>query len=237
MFSFSWLQDHFKATVATFLVTVVGVVIAALALINDRFGGGGDGGAEAATPPPSAVVTSVPVTESPSVEPTTEAPSVSPEVTGEVESPEPSETTEAPAAPEVTYLDEVDDTDRNGGFRREAVTMNGTNYQRSVQFTCNGKQTYFVFPVAGYRALSFSLGIDDATADASGLAADVTFYSNTGRQIGAKKYTAVLGPAKKVTVDVNGVVQLKIRCYGRDAETNQQRSIPYVAFGEAVLTR
>ncbi|MEU0550927.1 hypothetical protein [Micromonospora sp. NPDC005979] len=103
-----------------------------------------------------------------------------------------------------------------------------------MQFTCRGKNTYFVIPVGGFKTLSFWLGIDDNTPYASGRAADVSFYSNAGQQIGAKR-TATLGKPAVVEVNLQGVVQLKIRCAGRDQRTNEQRDVEHVAFGQAVL--
>ncbi|WP_157742459.1 hypothetical protein [Micromonospora chokoriensis] len=134
------------------------------------------------------------------------------------------------------HLEETDCCpDRNGGFEKFAsVVMGGKPYQQSVQFTCRGKNTYFVIPVGGFKALRFWLGLDDKTPYASGRAADVTFYSNSGQQIGVKK-TAALGKPSAVEVNLQGVVQLKVRCAGRDQQTSEQRDVEHVAFGQAVL--
>jgi hypothetical protein len=227
---FAWLKDHLKVAVASLLITLLALVVAVLALVNDVWGTDGPAAAPPTSATPSPRVTTTSPAPSPTSDPTPSgSPSASP---GTSTSDGPGTTSTA----EVGYLDEIDDTDRNGGFRRESVNMAGVNYLRSVQFTCNGKNTYFVFPVAGFQTLTFQLGIDDATEDAFGLAADVTFYGDSGRQLG-KKLTAALGPAKKVDLDIRGVNQLKIKCYGRDSRTNEHEPVPYIAFGEAVLSR
>lgn len=238
---FEWLKDNHKVTVAALLVAVVGVLVATLAFGRDVFGielagnGSTSGGS-------TAVVTSTaPGTLAPTPSPTTPAPTDSP--TGEPTptasesvdvTPDPTELSPSPQ-PGIRYLDELSAEDRNGGYRRGLVTMAGQTYDRSVQFSCNGNSTYFVYPVAGTATLDFWLGIDDNTARASGRAADLTFYADNGRQIGSRQ-TARLGPAVKVQVDLEGVTQLKIRCVGRDVTSGAQKDVAHVAFGEATLS-
>jgi hypothetical protein len=236
MARFDWLKDPVKATAAGLLVALIGVLVAILSLTNDLF----DGGEVLSSIPETTTSSTALETPAPAVSrasslPT--SPSAAPPSSDGSHSASPGPTSSSTDQPSgVTYLDELSADQRNGGYVREPVTMNHILYDRSVQLTCNGKDSWFIYPIAGHRTLSFALGIDDSVTSAFGRAADVTFYADRGTQIG-ERHTAGLGAAQKVEVDVTGVIQLKIRCIGRDAESNEQKNVPHVALGEAVLTR
>ncbi|PWR09803.1 hypothetical protein DKT68_11015 [Micromonospora acroterricola] len=236
---FEWLKDHHKVAVGSLVVAAVGALVTILALGRDVTGLEFSRNDEprsvmspASDPPGVVLPTPTPI---PSYMPETpsETPSKTPSTAPETPT-NPPETSSEPS-PGVRYLDELDADDRNGGYVREPVNMAGKRYLRSVQLSCNSTRTYFVYPVAGMKTLDLWLGIDDQTTGASGRVADLTFYSDAGRQIGSTK-TAKLGPAAKVQIPLDEVTQLTIRCVGRELKSGDQENVAHVAFGDAILS-
>ncbi|MFJ8687329.1 NPCBM/NEW2 domain-containing protein [Micromonospora wenchangensis] len=235
---FGWVKDHQKLALAGVIIGAASLLVATLGFGRDLFG---IEFSQSSNPVPTSAAgpsASAYLPPSASEDPTSDL-SQSP---SDEASPTPTETVDPTPTPQdspeevsVRYLDELDAEDRNGGYVRGLVTMGNKPFDRSVELSCNGTNTYFVFPVAGMRTLDFWLGIDDNTSGASGLVADVAFYRDSGGQLDSNK-VAKLGPATHVKVDLTGTTQLKIRCTGRNANSGRQANVAHVAFGKAVLT-
>ncbi|MEU1754221.1 NPCBM/NEW2 domain-containing protein [Micromonospora matsumotoense] len=235
---FGWVKDHQKLALAGVIIGAASLLVATLGFGRDLFGiefpqaknpaptSAAGPSASAYPPPPASEDPTSGVPESPSDQARpTPTDTVDPTPTPE----------DSPEETSVRYLDELDAEDRNGGYVKGLVTMGNKPYDRSVELSCNGTNTYFIFPVAGMRTLDFWLGIDDNTPGASGLVADVAFYRDSGGQLDSNK-VAKLGPATHIKVDITGTTQLKIRCTGRNANSGRQANVAHVAFGKAVLT-
>ncbi|MEU7617328.1 NPCBM/NEW2 domain-containing protein [Micromonospora rifamycinica] len=237
---FGWVKDHQKLALAGVIIGAASLLVATLGFGRDLFGiefpqanhpaptSAAGPSASAYPPPPASEDPTSGIPESPSDQ-------TRPTPTGTV-GPTPTPTPEdSPEEISVRYLDELDAEDRNGGYVKGLVTMGNKPYDRSVELSCNGTDTYFIFPVAGMRTLDVWLGIDDNTPGASGLVADVAFYRDSGGQLDSNK-VAKLGPATHIKVNITGTTQLKIRCTGRNANSGRQANVAHVAFGRAVLT-
>ncbi|MGV9978416.1 NPCBM/NEW2 domain-containing protein [Micromonospora wenchangensis] len=235
---FGWVKDHQKLALAGVVIGAASLLVATLGFGRDLFGiefsqASHPAPTSAAGPSPSAYLPP-PASEDPTSDiaesPSDEARPTPPETVDPTPTPE-----DSPEEVSVRYLDELDAEDRNGGYVKGLVTMGNKPFDRSVELSCNGTNTYFVFPVAGMRTLDFWLGIDDNTPGASGLVADVAFYRDSGGQLDSNK-VAKLGPATHLKIDITGTTQLKIRCTGRNANSGRQANVAHVAFGKAVLT-
>jgi hypothetical protein len=179
----------------------------------------------------------VPVTTEPTTTPPTE------------QEPTPSETTDPPAetttepgpvdspddAPATKYLDSEDPL--AGGFNAEAVNFAAQRYPRGIQFWCTSvTSSRLQWNVAGYRNFTAVAGIDDRTADTFGAIVEFIFYDQDGRQLVPKPVEVSVGRARKVSIDLSGVVSLRMTCASRDTKTGDQRSTRS-ALGDPIIVQ
>jgi len=134
---------------------------------------------------------------------------------------EPSDVTSTPAPAATTYLDSLDQV--NGYDYAQPVGLNGVRYPRSVGFSCQrATSNYVQWSVAGYKTFSAMAGIPDDASNAFGGIAEMIFYNQDGTQL-AKPFDVSLGHPLQVTLQLNGAVQLRVTCSGRDVKTGNER--------------
>jgi len=181
------------------------------------------------TEPTPTETTSAPTTSAPTDEPT---PSGTPQPTEPTE-PEPSDSPDD--TPATKYLDSEEPLE--GGFAAEAVNFSAQRYPRGIQFWCSSAtSSRLQWNVAGYRTFTAFAGIDDRTANSFGAIVEFIFYDQDGRQLVPKPVEVSVGRARKVSIDLNGVVNLRMTCASRDTKTGDQRST-HSAFGDPIITQ
>lgn len=135
-----------------------------------------------------------------------------------------------PAPGSTAYLDARLVSD--GHSRARPVTFSGVHYPRGISFACSTSTvTYVQWNVAGSSRFEAVAGIDDSTSDAFGVAAELLFYDQDGRQLVPEPATVGLGHPQELKLDLEGVVILRMTCAGRDVKTNKQRST-FAALGD-----
>lgn len=186
----------------------------------------------------------------PTVQPATTIPTIDPTVDATAEpTPEPTETSSEPSetsselypdetpedAPATKYLDSEDPLD--GNFEAEAISFSAGRYPRGLSFWCSSvTSSRLQWNVAGYRHFTAVAGIDDRTEEAFGAVVEFLFYDEDGRQLVQKPVEVSVGSAHKVSIDLDGVVSLRVTCASRDVKTGEPRSTRS-AFGDPVVTR
>jgi len=194
------------------------------------------------TPSPAPVV---PPPAQPTVQPTVDAPVPTPSPTGA----EPTAVTASPGeesfespsgSPEpapgaTTYLDSQPET--AGDYRARPVAFGDVRYPRGISVYCQtATSTYVQWNVAGSSTFVATAGVDDAAEGAFGEVAELTFYDEDSRRLTAKPVEVSVGHPKQVTIDLTGVVSLRMTCAARVAETNKPASL-YAALGDPYLVR
>ncbi|MGH8835847.1 MAG: hypothetical protein ACRDWG_12785 [Actinomycetes bacterium] len=131
------------------------------------------------------------------------------------------------------YLAELDPVDSNTfSYSSEAAVMSNRTYPHSVEVACG--DTYLIYNTSGSSQLTATLGVADNASNANGAIADLSFYDQDDRQISKTASVSIAHPAT-VTLDMTGVVQTKIMCFGRDRVTDERRTFR-VIIGDAALT-
>jgi hypothetical protein len=192
--------------------------------------------------PPVPVVTEptvAPVAALPSEDPTpteTAVPSDLASPSDASTDPDATDPTDIPSdTPATKYLDTEDALD--GGFDANAVTFSAQRYPRGVSFYCDtDTQSRLQWDVAGYAHFTAVAGIDDETDGAFGAVVDMTFYNQDGHQLLPKPVEVSVGHPKKVSLDLSGVVSLRMTCSGRIAKTNEEHET-HASFGDPVVTQ
>ena len=188
--------------------------------------------ATSAPSPAAATPTFTPTTAPP---PTTAAPTPTPVEQTTPASGGPSESASGEAGPSgapgtVTYLDAYGAV--NGYYDSGPITLSGKRYPRSISFRCSRPTySYIEWNVAGSREFSATLGVADDTSDAFGRVVEMIFYDQDGHQIG-KPTDVSLGHPASITLQLTGVVHLRMACSGRDAKTSDQVEVR-AAMGDA----
>ncbi|GIF73926.1 hypothetical protein [Asanoa siamensis] len=218
------------------LVGLTVITIGTGSLTGVRVLAGGDEPPPPVLPGPTSVATVVPAapvpptadpTLSPTVDRTTDAPSADPFPTESA--------SDAPRPGATTYLDSQDET--AGRASAGAATFSDQRYPRSISFWCSrATSSYVQWNVAGSATFTATAGIDDGTQGAFGLAAEMIFYNEDGRQLVPKPIDVSVGHPRKVEIDLTGVVSLRMTCSGRVMKTNDQASV-YTTLGDALIIR
>jgi hypothetical protein len=135
----------------------------------------------------------------------------------------------------VAYLDQLPLTE--GQIVESGAVRFGTaNYPRSVQDYCykasSGADTW---NVAGYRRFKVTFGIDNNAYRGSGSMVEYFVTDQDGRNISAP-VKVFLGKPKEASIDLSGVVQMKVACSGVNITTDEQLSL-LGAMGDARLER
>jgi hypothetical protein len=229
------------------LMLFVGITVIAIstgALTGVRILAGDTGPVLGATAAP-VVPATAPATLDP-VPPTTEVaptPSETPEATPE---PDPSDVGEdgatvepsgdgpgTPAPGSTKYLDSEDVID--GSYSAKAVSLSAARYSRGISFYCDtATNTILQWNVAGSSRFSATAGIDDNTDNTFGIVAEFSFYDQDGRKLRAKPVEVSVGHPAKVTLDLTGVVSLRMTCAGRDGKTDVQKDT-YAVLGDPII--
>lgn len=221
------------------LILTVGISFISLATGAGTALGVVDGPENALPAPAAAPALAEPTTTPPTESPTpTETLSATPtETLSDTPTETPTETpNETPSdAPATKYLDSEDPLD--GSFQDEAVSFSAERYPRGIQFWCSSvTSSRLQWNVAGYRKFTAVAGIDDRTEDSFGAIVDLLFYDEDGRRLVPKPVEVSVGDARKVSIDLDGVVSLRMTCASRDTKTGDQRSTR-TAFGDPVITQ
>jgi hypothetical protein len=182
----------------------------------------------AAAPPPAAPTTSAAAEPSPS-DSVTDSPSPS-----DVPTDTPTGTdTPAPAPGSITYLDSTASV--NGYFNASSVNLSGKRYPRSVVMTCySATGNYVEWNVAGNKRFSTTAGIPDDASNTFGAIAEVIVYDQDGHQLG-KPFDFSVGHPVPISLDIKGVVRLRVTCSGRDGKTGDRREFGG-ALGDAIVS-
>ncbi len=149
--------------------------------------------------------------------------------------PPPEVTRGTDSQPGVAYLDQLPLTE--GQIVESGAVRFGTaNYPRSVQDYCykasSGADTW---NVAGYRRFKVTFGIDNNAYRGSGSMVEYFVTDQDGRNISAP-VKVFLGKPKEASIDLSGVVQMKVACSGVNITTDEQLSL-LGAMGDARLER
>jgi hypothetical protein len=197
----------------------------------------------AAAPPVDLPVTDAPTvpTTEPTTDPTAEDPTSDP-ATEPTDSTEPTDGTDtadpgvtADDDPTIKYLDTEESLD--GSFDPDAVTFSAQRYPRGISFWCSSAtNSRLQWNVAGYHHFTAVAGIDDKTEDAFGAISEFIFYDQDGRQLVPKPVDVSVGHPHKVTLDLTGVVNLRMTCSSRTAKTDEPRDTRS-SFGDPVVTQ
>jgi hypothetical protein len=104
------------------------------------------------------------------------------------------------------------------------VALSAVRYPRGIYFLCSPGGSGLEWNVAGSARFSAVFGIDDTTDDGFGAVVYLGFYDQDGRQLLDRRLESVIGHPKKVSLNLAGVVSLRMTCEAYDAETHQGRS-------------
>jgi hypothetical protein len=171
----------------------------------------------AAAPAPATTAvgtTTAPVTPSPESAPASADPSAS----GSVEA----STSRAPGS--ITWLDTADPVD--GGVSARPVTFNSNRYPRGVTLWCYSVSSSFVqWNVAGSVRFEAVAGVSDDAENTFGRIVEMIFYDQDGKQLVPQPLNVSVGHPQPVSIDLTGVVNLRMTCSGRDAKTQAVRTI------------
>lgn len=190
------------------------------------------------TTPVAAAPTAVPTTPT-AIEPTTEPPTTDPTDTAQpTDTTDPTDTadpTDTPVdTPATKYMDSEPPLD--GDYDANPVSFSAQRYPRGIEFWCSTATNSNVqWNVAGYAHFTAVAGIDDSTKDAYGALVEYIFYDQDGHQLN-KPIDVSQGHAHKVSLDLKGVVSLRMTCSGRDTKTSEERST-YSSLGDPVITQ
>jgi hypothetical protein len=192
---------------------------------------------EAAVGPPAAATTAAP----PPVAPTTTAAEPSP-TDSPTDSPSPSDGptdtptdtgTPTPAPGAITYLDTTGSV--NGWFSASSVNLSGKRYPRSVVITCDSATySYVEWNVAGNQRFNTTAGIPDDASNTFGVIAEVIVYDQDGHQRG-KPFDFSVGHPIPISLDIKGVVRMRVTCSGRDSKTGDRRNFTG-SLGDAIVS-
>lgn len=188
-------------------------------------------------PPATVPVTTEPTTTPPTVDPV-ETTEPTPTATATADptgtaSTEPAPDQSPEDTPATKYLDSEDPL--AGGFDDEAVNFSAKRYPRGIQFWCSSvTSSRLQWNVAGYQKFTTVAGIDDRTEDSFGAIVEFIFYDQDGRQLVPKPVEVSVGRARPISIDLTGVVSLRMTCASRDTKTGDQRSTES-AFGDPVI--
>lgn len=87
-----------------------------------------------------------------------------------------------------------------------------TSYQNSVRFSCYfGGSGHVTYNVAGYKFLDATIGVPNNATNAVDNTMAITFFKDGSTQMGSPLNVA-LGQPQPVHLDLQGAVQLKIKC-------------------------
>lgn len=138
-----------------------------------------------------------------------------------------------PAPGSTKYLDSEDVLD--GYYEAKAVSLSASRYSRGISFYCDtATNTLLQWNVAGSSRFSATAGIDDNTENTYGIVAEFLFYDQDGRKLLAKPVEVSVGHPSKVTLDLTGVVSLRMTCAGRVGKTNEQEDT-YAVLGDPIV--
>jgi hypothetical protein len=141
----------------------------------------------------------------------------------------------APRPGATTYLDSV--RTLAGSSDARPVAFSGKRYSRGVVFFCaSATSSYVQWNVAGSARFTATSGIDDNTQGAFGKLTEMTFYDQDGRALLPQPVVASVGHPQDITIDLTGVVSLRMTCAGRDSRTNRQDSVT-AALGDPLIVR
>ncbi|MBM0259259.1 hypothetical protein [Micromonospora sp. 4G55] len=208
-------------------VVACGVVGAAVSLS----GAGDSGGGEDATNNDSLTPTTASTT--PSVALTDPTPTGTADPTN-TPGPTGSPSTPVDDAPTVVYLGALEPAE--GDRFPKAAMLSGQPYTNSAEIACWYPTSDPVeWNVAGYQKLTATLGVDDNAEQPSGRTAQFFFHDQAGRTLRAPVEVAV-GQPKSVSIDLKGVVRLRVNCAGRDTRSNRTQRL-YAVMGDAQISR
>jgi hypothetical protein len=225
----------------TLFVGITVIAISTGAATGVRILAGDDEPVVAATAPPVAPATTA-VTPDPTLPSPEELPTPSetleasepPEPTREPESSaDTGDAADAPAPGSTKYLDSEEVLD--GDYSPKAVSLSANRYSRGISFYCyRATSTILQWNVAGSSSFSATAGIDDNTENTYGVVAEFQFYDQDGRKLRAKPVEVSVGHPAKVTLDLTGVVSLRMTCSGRVGKTNEQEDT-YAVLGDPIV--
>lgn len=217
-----------------FIAVATGAGTALQVVGEDRSTGRPTPSALPATTEPTTPVTTEPTTPPPTIPPTEDStPTGTPDPAESSPEPESTESLEELSA--TTYLDSEEPL--AGDFADEAVNFSAKRYPRGIQFWCSSvTSSRLQWNVAGYRNFTAVAGIDDRTKNSFGAVVEFIFYDQDGRQLVPKPVEVSVGRAQPVSIDLSGVVSLRMTCASRDTKTGDQRSTRS-ALGDPILTQ
>jgi hypothetical protein len=189
--------------------------------------------APATTAPAPVPVTAGPTTAAPSPSDMTPSPTASPsDSPSDSPSTDPS-ATPTPAPHSTAYLDSVRVLD--GSYNASPVTFSAARYPRGISLWCStATNSYLQWNVAGYVKFHAVAGVDDNTQDAYGMTVEMIFYDQDGRELLPKPVESAQGHAQEITINLTGVVSLRMTCAGRQTKTNHPYSV-YASLGDPVI--
>jgi cell division protein FtsL len=132
-----------------------------------------------------------------------------------------------------TYLSDQNPIADNAELGTGEQVIKTVPYPHSISFDCSsGGTPGEAFNVAGSSTLSGEIGIPDDSPNATGVIATVIFTDEANRQVG-KPVQVSLGHPVRISMPIQGVIQLGMTCTGRDQGTNEQANGFQVAIGDA----
>ena len=116
------------------------------------------------------------------------------------------------------------------------MTFSAARYPRGISFECSAAtSTFLQWNVAGSARFDATAGIDDATTNTFGVVVELIFYDQDGHQLVPKPVETSVGHPTKITLDLTGIVSLRMTCAARDSKSNRQ-SRTYPALGDPTVT-